>query len=216
MSILSGTPWPRRLGVTAAVLGALAPFAGSPYAARHGRLDVKALARAVEREDDHVTAVELARWVKERRANLRIVDVRPAAEYDLYHVPTAERISLGALVNTRFDDAETIVLYSEGGAHAAQAWVLLRALGITKVYFLRGGLNEWLDEVMTPTLSADATDAERAEFDRVAELSRYFGGVPQRGERAAVSADHQPVARASPPGASRAASAVQRVRKRGC
>jgi 3-mercaptopyruvate sulfurtransferase SseA len=47
------------------------------------------------------------------------------------------------------------VLVSDGGAHAAQGWVFLRALGIAHVYFLRGGLGEWLDDVMNPA------DAER-------------------------------------------------------
>jgi 3-mercaptopyruvate sulfurtransferase SseA len=57
------------------------------------------------------------------------------------------------------------VLYSEGGAHAAQAWVLLRAAGVRNVYFLRGGILEWLDLVMNPA--------------RPTELTRYFGGVPR-------------------------------------
>ena len=57
-----------------------------------------------------------------------------------YHVPTAERVPLDSLAHVRFAADETIVLYSEGGAHAAQAWVFLRALGYDNVYFLRGGL----------------------------------------------------------------------------
>lgn len=207
------TPWPRRLAIAAGALGLLAPFAGSPYAARHGRIDVDALARAVEREDDHVTAVELARWIRERRAGLRVVDVRTAPDFDEYHLPGAERIPLAALSKTPFRRDETIVLYSDGGAHAAQGWVLLRALGLTRVFFLRGGLSEWLDDVMNPVLAADAAPAERARFDSVAEVSRYFGGVPRKGE----TGDGRPETGGRPEGASKLRAAVlQRVRKRGC
>src|SRR5436190_9196739 len=149
--------WPsaalvRRLAVSAGTLGVMAPFAGSPYVARHASVDVEQLARTVVREEDHVTAIELAEWIKNRRAGLRIVDVRPRGDFDAYHLPGAEHMAVDSVATTPFRAGETIVLYSEGGAHAAQAWVFLRALGYKKVYFLRGGLYEWLEQVMNPTL----------------------------------------------------------------
>jgi rhodanese-related sulfurtransferase len=146
---------------------------------RGASVDVMALASAVAREEDHVTALELAQWIKERRPGLRVVDVRAAEEYEAYHVPSAERIDLEALTSTPFRASDIIVLYSEGGAHAAQGWVFLRALGYRRVYFLRGGLYEWLEQVMNPTLSAEATLAAREQFARASVLSRYFGGVPR-------------------------------------
>ncbi|HTE43628.1 MAG TPA: rhodanese-like domain-containing protein, partial [Gemmatimonadaceae bacterium] len=142
----------RRLGILAAALALAAVFAGSPYAAQHGQIDVAALAHAVAHEDDHVDAIELAGWIKDRRSDLRVIDVRSREEYDSYHVPTAEHVLLDALATTPFRAGETIVVYSEGGAHAAQAWVFLRARGYDKVFFLRGGLYEWLDQVMSPGL----------------------------------------------------------------
>jgi rhodanese-related sulfurtransferase len=172
---------PRLLAIAAGALGLLAATAGSPFAAQHGRIDVDALARAVEHEDDHVTAIELAGWIRERRANLRVVDVRSKAEFDAYHVPSAERVSIDSLAETPFRAGDTIVLYSEGGAHAAQAWVFLRALGYENVYFLRGGLYEWLEQVMSPALPAHTTPKDSASVAGVASLSRYFGGVPKFG-----------------------------------
>jgi rhodanese-related sulfurtransferase len=168
----------RALAFVATALGIGAAIAGSPKP-NGNVVDVDALARAVVREDDHVTAIELARWIRERRRTLRIIDVRSKKEYDEYHVPTAERIPVDSLTRARFEPGETIVLYSEGGAHAAQGWVFLRAIGQEKVFFLRGGLNEWLEDVMNPTVNAVPTGADTV----VSELSKYFGGVPRVGER---------------------------------
>ena len=203
----------RLLAAAAAVLGALALAAGGTGASR--QVDVAALAREVEAEADHVTARELAAWIRDGRPNLRIIDVRAPAEFAEYSIPTAENRSLTALTRGAFRPDETVVLYSEGGAHAAQGWFLLRARGVERVYFLREGLYEWLTQVMNPVLPAGATAAQRVDFDSAAALSRYFGGVPRAGGGGAVDED----ASAALPGAPAeggTAAAVRRVRRRGC
>ena len=187
----------RVLAGIAAVLGIGAALVGSSQPApRGGALDVAALAREIDRESDHVTAIELARWIRERKPGLRVIDVRPDSEYQAYHVPGAERLALTEVPTLPPRAGETLVLYSEGGAHAAQAWVLLRAAGHRQVFFLRGGLLDWMEQVMNPV---DVTDP------RVAELSRYFGGVPRAG------AVPEPDATLAP-----ASGAVARLRRRGC
>jgi len=204
----------RALAATAAVLGVLAAVVGSPSAPEGGRsaLDVGGLARAVVREEDHVTALELAQWIRERRPGLRVIDVRTPAEFDEFHVPTAERVALDTLVATPFGRDETVVLYSEGGAHAAQGWVLLRALGHERVYFLRGGLYEWLEQVMNPHVPSTTPQAQR---DSIRALTLWFGGkmtvvdsastVPSAPDRE-LSAPHKSDARES----------IRKIRRRAC
>ena len=70
---------------------------------------------------------------------------------------------------------------------------MLRSLGLTNVYFLRGGLGEWLEDVMTPMLPNDATPAERDAFRKIAELSVYFGGHPGTGPRPPASSTSEKV-----------------------
>lgn len=168
----------RLLASVAVVLGAFAAIAGSPRT-NSTSIDVAALARDVQTEADHVTAVELATWIRDRKPRLRIIDIRDSAEFEEFHIPLAERMPIENVIKTPFSSGETIVLYSGGGAHAAQAWILLRALGVRQVFFLRGGIAEWLDEVMNPRIPAKASAEERAAFDSVAALSRYFDGAPR-------------------------------------
>jgi rhodanese-related sulfurtransferase len=194
---------PKRLLAGAAlVLAVLAALAGT---SRPGdaALDVTKLATEIEREDDHVTALELAQWIRDRKPGLRVLDVRSDSEFAAYHIPSAERMPLTALASLAPASDETLVLYSEGGAHAAQGWVLLRANGHRNVYFLRGGLLDWMEDVMSPMLPADTTRG------RVAALSRYFGGVPR--------ADVAPLPTTPAPApAPTAGAAVARLRRRGC
>lgn len=149
----------RALALIAAVAGALALVAGDPHP-----VDVRRLATAVAHEDDHVTAGELAQWIRDRKPGLRVVDIRSPREFAGYHLPGAENIPLEKITDAPFQRSETIVLVSGGGAHAAQAWVLLEVRGFRNVFFMRGGLQEWTD-----TIKSDP------------KVRRYFG-LPRRGD----------------------------------
>lgn len=170
----------RKFAIAALTLGAAAPLAGTPFAETTVSIDIDELARLILRGDDHVDAIELAEWIRDRRSGMRIIDLRPPGQYESGHIPTAERVPIDELSRTSFNAGDTIVLYSEGGAHAGQAWVLLRGLGLTRVFFLRAGMFEWEEQILYPKLARDATDRERAEFARAAALSEYFGGTPER------------------------------------
>jgi rhodanese-related sulfurtransferase len=193
------------LAFTALGLGALAAIAGSPLRSSRGQIDVDELAAMVVHEQDHVDAIDLAGWIKDRKAGLRVIDVRAPAEYDEYHVPSAENVPLEQFSRAGLKRDDTVVLYSGGGAHAAQGWVLLRALGLRQVYFLSGGLDEWATDVMAPVLPDDATPDERAAFQTTAEISRYFGGVPTVGPRVPAEAR-----------AGAGALVLTRLKRRGC
>jgi rhodanese-related sulfurtransferase len=141
----------RVLAVASALLGMLAVFAESPH-------------RPATRQPS-VTAIQLAEWIRDRKPGLRVIDLRPEAEFDDYHLPRAERVR--SIASTQFKPDETIVIVS-GGAPANR-----------NAYVLRGGIAAWIDEVMNPTITADATPAARAAFQRASVVSRYFGGVPR-------------------------------------
>jgi len=155
----------RALAAVALCAGLFAAVAGDPYRVRRGDAGVARLAGEIAQERDHVTAIELAQMIRDHKAGLRVIDLRSEAEFASYHLPRAERMPIESIGTVAFDPRETIVLISDGGAHAAQAWVLLETLGHRNVYFLRGGLGEWLDDIMRPTKPTD--------------LTRYFGGTPR-------------------------------------
>jgi rhodanese-related sulfurtransferase len=208
------------LAIAAIVAGGLAVIAGTPTRGVRGTIDVTRLAEIVEQEEDHVTAVELARWIRDNHDGLRVLDIRSASEFGELHVPGATNVSLGEVARMPIDSTATYVLYSEGGTHAAQGWFLLRARGVENVYFLRGGLYEWLEQVMNPRLAADAPQAER---DSVLALTRWFGGKVERADSSASAPGSAPEVGSSvidgvlPPGRSTGArEAIRKIRRRAC
>jgi rhodanese-related sulfurtransferase len=226
--------WPaltlnQKLATVALVLGAGALFS-QPHRGPVVKLDTRELAMIVEKEVDHVKPAELAAWIVEGRTDYRLLDLRSEAEFAAYHVPTAENVPVSALPDFPLLPQEKVVLYSEGGIHAAQAWFLLRAQGHTAVYTVLGGLDGWKDEVLFPVMPADASPQELARFERTAAVARFFGGTPRTASDAAAVTDggQQMPALATPaapelprlapaaPGRASPVSAPTKKKKEGC
>jgi len=207
----------QKLAVVALLLGALA-LLSQPHRGPFVKLDARELALVVEQEVDHVTPAELAAWIVEGRADYRLLDLRSAAEYAAYHIPTAENVPLSALAEYPLRRNEKVVLYSEGGIHAAQGWLLLRAHGYSGVYTVLGGLDGWKDEVVFPSLPEGADAQERARFERAASLAQFFGGQVRLGGDAAApaAAVELPRLTAPPPMPGPATPVGKRKKKEGC
>ena len=168
----------QKLALGALLLGAIALFA-TPYPGSRVTLDAKELVLAVGTEIDHVEAPELAAWIIESRADYRLIDLRSEAEFVQYHIPGAVNVPMGSLTDAGLGRQETLVLYSDGGIHSAQAWMLLKAQGYKGVYMLKGGLEEWKDRVVFPVLADDPTPDQRSRDERLRTISTFFGGQPR-------------------------------------
>lgn len=179
----------RALAAAALALGVIA-LAGDPGRGHVVTLDTRELAGIVDAQVDHVRATDLADWIVQNRSDYRLVDLRTPAEFAAYHVPTSENVPLAELMDAGLARNERIVLISDGGIHAAQAWMLMRAERYPNVRMVLGGLEAWRDSVLYPVAPADSTPRARATFERAAQVARFFGGGP----RAASPADEPTLA----------------------
>lgn len=147
----------KHLAIAALALASLALVAGEP--SRRAVIDPKALAYRIQHELDHVDPLELSGWISAGRRDFRLIDLRDAAEFSEYHIPGAENISLTQLMETEFAKDETIVLYSEGGVHSAQAMFLLWAEGYNGAFMLKGGIAAWEADVLHRSGNAHPSDS---------------------------------------------------------
>jgi rhodanese-related sulfurtransferase len=196
-------------------LGVLA-LPARPSRGSVANMDLKELATIIDREGDHVTASELAGWIVAGRSDYRLIDLRSEREYGEYHIATAENVTLTVLPDAPLLANEKVVLYSEGGLHAAQAWMLLRAKGFKNAYTLKGGLDQWKEDVLFPALPENASPQQRTRFERAVAQARFFGGAPRTGgAQAAVPMPEMPKVQAPVP-VTGLAPVAARKKKEGC
>jgi len=176
----------QKLAAGAFLLGLVA-LGAKPYRGATVTLDARELASIVAREVDHVNALDLADWIIQGRSDYRLIDLRDEKAYAEYHIPTAENVVMGAIGDLPAQPAEKIVLYSDGGIHSAQAWFLLQARGIGNSYILRGGLEEWKDSVLFPSLAENPTPFQKQRDERLKAMAAHFGGTARIGGEAVAA-----------------------------
>jgi rhodanese-related sulfurtransferase len=137
-----------------------------------------ALARRIAAGQDHITASELAdRLIRDQR-DFELIDIRNEQDFEAGHIESARHIPLSSLLST--DSLEslpvgrTVVVYSNGSAHAAQAALLLQLQG-REALALLGGYNYWQAYLHDPEKAgiAEMDPTERARYQAV---SCYFAG----------------------------------------
>lgn len=174
----TASPW-RPTTIEAVALALACSFALADRRPSVSLERLAAIAGEIRHEADHVDALDLAEWIKAGRNGLRVIDVREGVDTGAYRIPGARIVGLDSIPHLRVARGEDVVLYSDGGTHAAQAWVLLRARGVTTARVLKDGLAAWEDEVLSPVRPSTPDDSAQRRFQRARELSLWFGGRPR-------------------------------------
>jgi len=199
------------------VLGLVVLVGGDPYRGSRTVLDTKQLALLVGAKQDHVTVEDLADRIIRGENTYTLLDVRDAKSYQRYHIPTARNVPVAEWEAGLIPRNEPIIIYSDGGIHAAQVWFLMQAQGYPSVYVLLGGLDAWIDEILYPTESAGTVSGHVADFERRTEVSRFFGGSPRTGTEGSLQeATPELMPPVMPQGADAPLVAPKRQRREGC
>jgi thiosulfate/3-mercaptopyruvate sulfurtransferase len=149
----------------------------------------------VEDGTDHIDSATLAAQMMAARGDVVLVDVRPAAEYAAWHLPSALNMTVpevaGGSGSALLDRARLVVLCSNGAAHPAQAWTELSHQGRTNVRVLDGGLDAFKLQVLTPPSLRGAPDEtqSKAEAPAFALRRAFFLGDPRPSPRQTWATD---------------------------
>jgi rhodanese-related sulfurtransferase len=171
----------KKLGVVALALGFFAIFVGTPDNNVKATINVKELSLLTENQVDRVSPAELADWIIKAKADFRLLDIRSAKEFKEYHIPLAENLSGSELYKANFLPTEKIIICGNDGVQTAQGWFLLKAKNYKSVYILDGGIKSWEREILFPVIPDNPTAEQQKQFDKIKEVSKFFGGTPVTG-----------------------------------
>jgi len=156
--------------------------------------------------EDHVDPLEAARRMMAAEQGLTVVDVRPASDFALFHLRGAVNIPLEQLSSrlSELGKARTVILYSNGTTHAAQAWLALRRLGFINALALTDGLVGFWRDCLTPPslgeLPLNEQSAKALYADYAARRAWFVDQTPATAPAEAKPASPPSVAALAEPG----------------
>jgi 3-mercaptopyruvate sulfurtransferase SseA len=187
-----GSPFLKAFSVVilAAALGVvMLPPAQS---ARPAAVTETGLLQAVEAGEDHIEPDELADRLMAGGVGLLLVDIRTPPEFAAFHIRGAVNVAAADLPEflAPHKNKGTIVLYSNGMTHPAQARDALARLGFNNAYLLTDGLQGFMQTVLKP-VSLRETPLPAAYAAKINTWRAFFLGnapVPSSAPSASVPA----------------------------
>jgi rhodanese-related sulfurtransferase len=168
---LKGEPKLRIAGAGALALAAVGIILiGQPSTAeKWAKIEISKEAALAAREVQ-IHPGELLATMANDQLNLVMLDVRPEADYNLFHIHGALSLPAGG-IKSRVNElllepaANTVyVVMSNDEGLATEAWRILTAESVPNVYILEGGINHWLkifaakEPNITPTPTPPANE----------------------------------------------------------
>jgi sulfur-carrier protein adenylyltransferase/sulfurtransferase len=168
----------QQLTVILLLLGLLLAFLpSSGKYSFHGKPD-KLLTMVLD-ENTGYTADQVARFLVSEDSTIRLIDLRPAEEFNHFSIPGAINIPYSGLFSQDLEstlnrDIRT-VFYSNGDLQAGYALVIARGLGYKNCYVMKGGMNEWFKMIMNSEFSGSSlTPRENALFETRKKARNLF------------------------------------------
>jgi len=152
------------LSFFAILLSAFALIAGNPFSSKQS----------------YITPEQFADSLIARKQNLKVVDLRSAEGFRNYHIPNSSNVNLAGLSSVSLSKNDMIVFYSGRDNDSKTAQYEFEKKGFKNVYFLKGGIDGWMNKVIFPVLLQNASETEKKEFEKLERRSMYFGGQPER------------------------------------
>lgn len=172
-------------------LALLVAFIGQPTTEeKWARMEATETARLVNREVQ-IHPAELAKTMTDDTLQTIILDVRPEADFNLFHLQEAVHApmdKLPAMVeDLRAVDANTVVVITGNDETlATEAWKYLRAESVRSTYILEGGINNWIrvfgdEPFVAENAIADAADGQLAfQFPSAVGAAYSFAAPNER------------------------------------
>jgi len=150
--------------------------------------DPKVLLSAITEKSRFLSADLVTHRIIENDPTLLLIDLRPANEFKAFALPGSINIQPDSLLSASTREllnqpGKDKILYANSDLTAEKAWLIGTRYSISRLYILKGGLNEWYNTIIKPSdisTSASSTDLDLLSLRNAAR--QYFTGAGQTTE----------------------------------
>jgi rhodanese-related sulfurtransferase len=153
-----------------------------PESNRTKEAEPEMLLKEAFRKSRFLSPDQIAERLINEDPSILLIDVRTPDQYLEYSLPNAFNIPLDEIIMEDWKDYldqedMDVVLVSNGGLYADQAWMLCKRMGYGNLYVMEGGLNAWFKCIMQPEMPEETAPKEAFELYAFRKgAAYYFGG----------------------------------------
>jgi len=122
-----------------------------------------------------ISVMDLAWQIKERKP-IELIDIRSPELYNEFHLPTAKNVPLQNFEVQDIDESDLFIFYSGDDLLVRQLWISLPESVRSKSYLVYGGVRDWFDHILYPSLPLQVHDRDSMMVEQIDELCRFYGG----------------------------------------
>jgi rhodanese-related sulfurtransferase len=126
----------------------------------------------------YLDPLQLAEWIFDKQDDFLLVDLRTRSKFAQYHLPYAKHLGSLGMDASALHGKPMIVAYLGDASVPPDVLAVLSGSSSPEVYLLWGGVDGWAKRVLFPDLT-HTRSLKAEEIERIAKLSRYFGGTPR-------------------------------------
>ncbi len=152
------------LAGSAIILSVFALIAGSPFTSIHS----------------YINPEQFADSIISKKQDLVIVDLRDKKDFEEYHIPSAINLNPDKIDYSSFNKSFIVVFYSARDNVSKSMQYKFEKEGFKNVYFLNGGIDDWMSKIIFPVLPKNASEEDKNNFEKIEKRSMYFGGRPEK------------------------------------
>jgi len=164
------------LGLFAFVTALVALFVSNQYGVPYNSDEGEGIPIS-ETITQSIDSENLAQMILSREKDFTVIDLRSSEKYKKYHIPSAINYTDSLSLNQINNSGRKIIFYDQGNRTNTKITGKFLKDFPEQIFFLKGGLNNWFDEILFPNLNIPR-GLSSDEIDKAVKRSRFFGGKP--------------------------------------
>lgn len=129
--------------------------------------------KEVNKQPNFIGVVELAEKIRSRE-DFTLIDLRDTASYEEFHLPTAQLIPLEEF--SLKSQVGKVICYSGDDLLARRLWDSLSKSERERTFILYGGVRDWFDYLLYPTLPYGEAVSDPVLLNRIHKLCEFYSG----------------------------------------
>lgn len=147
------------------------------------------LLSSIVEKSRYLSADQVTHRIIENDPSLLLIDLRPDDQFRTFTLPGAMHVLPDSLLSPTYMElfshpGKDKVFFSDADLMAEKAWLLCTRYSLSRIYIMKGGMNEWFNTIIHPKETSGTPSSAELDLMNFRKAARqYFIGTAETATR---------------------------------